>query len=911
MAQESEPDIILLTETWCNDSTTNASLALEKYNLECDLRRDRSDTTAGIGGGLLVYSKKELRVLPIGKYDDNEFNQFCAFKISTSGEQLNLILAYRPPSSPQTNTEALCKLLRNLDNNSILIGDINMPGIDWAAGRADGRGRELLETMTEEGLQQMVSFPTHTKGNILDLLITNCPERVVDVQDVGRLGKSDHCMICVAIECQPFKRQEKQVRLNWNRANIPAIRQDIVNSHWREELGARTVEEGWAYLNRTLEETIGRNVPINKGSIRFKHPWMTREILKLIRKKRRKWRTAKNSHAESDMKEYKRVEKEVSNKIRNAKRKLEKGLVSGPDKNNRKYTQYVKSKTKSRTPVGPLVTKEKKIVTENKEMAEILNQFFSSVFTKEDLSYIPDAEMENVESTMRPVQVTRREVEKKIRNLRKDAAAGPDGISPRLLKDFETELSVPLEILFNKSLREGEVPSDWRKANVAPIYKKGPKGDPGNYRPVSLTSVPCKILESLIKDKLMEHLIQNKLIKDTQHGFIPGKSCATNLTLFMDTVTKATDEGKAVDIIYLDFAKAFDKVPHQRLLTKLRAKGVDTQTVKWIESWLSNRTQNVNIQGEKSESCDVDSGVPQGTVLGPILFTVYIDDLEVEVTRRLLEVLILKFADDTKGAKVIENAGDRDKLQEALDCLCNWAEKWGMEFNVAKCKVMHVGRNNPEYDYTMRGVKLGKTEEEKDIGVTITKNLKPSVQCEKAAGRAASVLNQIWRNFHYRDRHTFVRLYKQYVRPHLEFASPSWSPWLTGDIERLEKVQEKAVKMVAGLKSKIYSERCKELGLETLEERRKKQDLALVHKLVREGQEAPMLVPIPEVENRVRTRRAAAAHGLAAQYARTDVRKFSFPVRVVESWNRLPDSVKTTTSKDAFKRMLRQQQAAH
>jgi hypothetical protein len=544
-------------------------------------------------------------------------------------------------------------------------------------------------------------------------------------------------------------------------------------------------------------------------------------------------------------------------------------------------------------------------------MAEILNQFFSSVFTKEDLSYIPDAEVENVESTMRPVQVTRREVEKKIRNLRKDAAAGPDGISPRLLKDFETELSVPLEILFNKSLREGEVPSDWRKANVAPIYKKGPKGDPGNYRPVSLTSVPCKILESLIKDKLMEHLIQNKLIKDTQHGFIPGKSCATNLTLFMDTVTKATDEGKAVDIIYLDFAKAFDKVPHQRLLTKLRAKGVDAQTVKWIESWLSNRTQNVNIQGEKSGSCDVDSGVPQGTVLGPILFTVYIDDLEVEVTRRLLEVLILKFADDTKGAKVIENAGDRDKLQEALDCLCNWAEKWGMEFNVAKCKVMHVGRNNPEYDYTMRGVKLGKTEEEKDIGVTITKNLKPSVQCEKAAGRAASVLNQIRRNFHYRDRHTFVRLYKQYVRPHLEFASPSWSPWLTGDIERLEKVQEKAVKMVAGLKSKIYSERCIELGLETLEERRKKQDLALVHKLVREGQEAPMLVPIPEVENRVRTRRAAAAHGLAAQYARTDVRKFSFPVRVVESWNRLPDSVKTTTSKDAFKRMLRQQQAAH
>ena len=284
-----------------------------------------------------------------------------------------------------------------------------------------------------------------------------------------------------------------------------------------------------------------------------------------------------------------------------------------------------------------------------------------------------------------------------------------------------------------KPIRTGEIPEDWRKANVTPIFKKGTKGDPGNYRPVSLTSVPCKLLESIIKDKLLHHLMANKLIKDTQHGFMPGRSCATNLTEFKDKVTRSVDEGGSVDIIYLDFAKAFDKVPRQRLLKKLRAKKIDERTVNWIENWLSNRTQVVSIQGEKSEACEVGSGVPQGTVLGPILFTVFIDDLEVEVKKRLLEVLIRKFADDTKAAKVIGGPEDRDKLQEALDCLCDWADKWGMSFNVSKCKVMHVDRNNQEYEYTMRGQKLEKTDEERDIGVMITKNLKPSAQGEKAA----------------------------------------------------------------------------------------------------------------------------------------------------------------------------------
>ena len=266
----------------------------------------------------------------------------------------------------------------------------------------------------------------------------------------------------------------------------------------------------------------------------------------------------------------------------------------------------------------------------------------------------------------------------------------------------------------------------------------------------------------------------------------------------------------------------------------------------------------------------------------------------------------MKFADDTKSAKTIEGEVDRDKLQEALNCLFDWSVRWGMSFNLEKCKVMHVGRNNPNYEYTMGGVKLAETDEERDIGVMISKNMKPSSQCSKAAGRAASVLNQLKRNFHYRDRHVFLRLYKQYVRPHLEFACQAWSPWSIGDKETLEKVQEKAVRMVAGLKGKEYKERCVELRLETLEERRRDQDMALVHKLLMEKKGTEMFQLAGTNDAGVQTRRAVSTLGLITPFARTDVRKYSFGVRTVEDWNKLPDCVRQATNKETFKSRLKQ-----
>ena len=426
--------------------------------------------------------------------------------------------------------------------------------------------------------------------------------------------------------------------------------------------------------------------------------------------------------------EYLEANKKVKNMIRNAKRRFEKKLADGEGGNKRPFFAYIKRKTKSRPRIGPLKDKDKKVVTEDEEMAKILNDFFSSVFTREDLNQIPEAE-EMETDTLEEIRITAWKVRKKIRKLSRAAASGPDGIGPCILQELENELVEGLTLIFQRSIYAGVVPEDWRTANVTPIFKKGSKSDPGNYRPVSLTSVCCKLLESILRDEMMRHLEMNKLIRQSQHGFMPRKSCGTNLLEFLERVTRAVDEGKPYDVIFLDFAKAFDVVQRARLLEKLKAHGIRGKLLVWIKNWLSGRKQRVVLNGKCSSWMEVLSGVPQGSVLGPILFLIYINDLDgatesIDVMR--------KFADDTKLGHTVSSAKDREELQRTLKKLGEWATRWGMSFNVKKCKVMHVGHNNQKFPYTMNGEQLEVTEVEKDIGVDMSNTLKPSMQCRNS-----------------------------------------------------------------------------------------------------------------------------------------------------------------------------------
>ena len=266
--------------------------------------------------------------------------------------------------------------------------------------------------------------------------------------------------------------------------------------------------------------------------------------------------------------------------------------------------------------------------------------------------------------------------------LNSNKSAGPDNIHARVLKEMAPVIARPLTILFNKCYEEGKIPDDWKRANVTCIFKKGSKSDPGNYRPVSLTSIIGKIAEKFVKNAMYDFLQNQKFFTDNQYGFRTKKSCVTQLIEVMDDLTEYIDNYEDVDIIYLDFMKAFDKVPHERLLKKIQACGIRGAIYNYISNFLNNRQQRVCCNDDKSEWTAVTSGIPQGSILGPLLFIIYINDLPEDLSNNCK-----MFADDTK---LYGPPGD--SIQEDLDKIVDWSDKWQLKFNSKKCHTLHLGK---------------------------------------------------------------------------------------------------------------------------------------------------------------------------------------------------------------------------
>jgi len=493
------------------------------------------------------------------------------------------------------------------------------------------------------------------------------------------------------------------------------------------------------------------------------------------------------------------------------------------------FFRYVNSKLKTRSRIADLHAENGVDVTEDAVKAEMFNRFFSSVFTREDLERIPEVIKPTDQAEhigLSSVEVHEGEVLDLLKRLQPDKSPGPDGMHPRVLKECAAELAHPITLLFKASLKEGTLPVSWKDATVTPIFKKGSRMEVGNYRPVSLTSVCCKLLEKIVRKSLLRHMIDNGYLSEYQHGFVQGRSCTTQLLKVMDMWTDILDQGGAIDAAYLDFAKAFDTVPHQRLLRKLEGYGVTGKLLDWFGDFLLGRRQRVGVAGSFSGWSQVISGVPEGSVLGPLMFVCYINDLPETIAS-----FIFLYADDTKVFRRVDCELDRDYLQHDLDQLAEWARKWQLRFNIDKCKILHLGgaRNRHETYSMIRPVdgmreNLRETTEEKDLGVWMDCSAKPSVHVNHAVNKANQLLGLIRRGFTYMDCELMKQLFTSIVRPHLEYANIVWHPYLRSDIELIEKVQHRATRMVPGMSKLTYEDRLKRFDLPTLVYRRARGD---------------------------------------------------------------------------------------
>jgi hypothetical protein len=545
------------------------------------------------------------------------------------------------------------------------------------------------------------------------------------------------------------------------------------------------------------------------------------------------------------------------------------------------------------------------IITDDESKSNAFADYFSTVFNQEPDTCFETLKQVDCQNEMQQLQITDSAVKQKLLKLKVDKSAGPDLLHPRILKELHNELHKPVTHLFNLSLKEGQLPEDWIVSDIAAIHKKGSKANVANYRPIALTSILCKTMESIIRDHIMEHFLTNNLFSKKQFGFIRGRSTVLQLLNVLDMWTASLEEGGCIDIIYTDFEKAFDKVPHKRLLSKLKTYGISDEIIAWIKGFLCNRRQRVKINGKHSKWHKVLSGIPQGSVLGPLLFIIYINDL-VELCDTSANVFL--FADDAKLFRHITKPSDNIALQAACDTITHWSDRWLMPLNVAKCVLLRLGkRKEGEEEFTYKisvgnvTANLAKVTSTKDLGVIVDDKLNFKEHIISKINKAFSMLGIIKRNFRHMHHETFIKIYKTMVRSHLDYAATVWAPHAKGMIDEIERVQRRATKMVRHCYNMNYETRLKFLKLPTLSYRRLRGDMIEVYKILTNKVNTNELLQLGLSKCTNTRGNALKLDTIRTKY---DIRKHFFSVRIVSVWNSLPDCVINALTTNAFKNAL-------
>ena len=450
----------------------------------------------------------------------------------------------------------------------------------------------------------------------------------------------------------------------------------------------------------------------------------------------------------------------------------------------------MKSVKKDRTGTAPL--KDNGLLhSDAQSKANILNRQYQSVFSQEDIDNIPEPDVPDYPA-MPEIYVSEEGVYKLLSDLNVNKASGPDLIPFKILKIAAQPLSRCLALLFNRSLASGTLPQDWCTANITPVFKKGERFKAANYRPVSLTCISSKLMEHIIVSQVRDHFDKYTILADCQHGFRSRRSCETQLISLTQELHEHLEGKSQVDMTVLDFSKAFDKVPHQRLMRKLWRYGVRGSTHSWIEAFLVNRRQRVVVDGESSDWVHVDSGVPQGTVLGPLLFLAFINDLPKAARNSQVRL----FADDCVLYRQVTSEDDCKLLQDDLHSLEDWEDTWKMSFNASKCNTISITRkkNKIQNDYSLHRQTLERVPSTTYLGIELKSDLTWKNHIDRTCAKANQQLAFLRRNLQIQNTKVKESAYKGLIRPITDYCATIWDPHFQKYKNQLEMVQRRAAR---------------------------------------------------------------------------------------------------------------------
>ncbi|MEM7402229.1 MAG: reverse transcriptase family protein [Pseudomonadota bacterium] len=489
-----------------------------------------------------------------------------------------------------------------------------------------------------------------------------------------------------------------------------------------------------------------------------------------------------------------------------------------------------------------------------------------------------------------------------LRHLKKLApkvSYGIDNVPLFMFAKLATALAEPITKLYTLSLTSGRLANEWKVAKFTPVHKKGNKDNVMNYRPISLLCSCSKVLESIICEELDRYLSENSLISKDQFGFMKGRSTVAQLLQTFNKWTESIDSGENIDAIYIDLAKAFDSVTHSKLIEICESYGICGQLLAWLTNYLRNRSQFVSIGSGIYSSGNVDSGIPQGSSLGPKLFLLYIDDLSTVCQ----SVHVKLYADDAKIYLIYQNPFTKAELHIALDTLVSWSVRKQLKIAFDKCYALYLGKSNTRTQYSLDQTVVSACSTIKDLGVIISDDLKFSTHIAETAKTGFLKVNLLFNSFYSKNPQFLVKMYKTFIRSRLEYASEVYSPQFLKDIDLLERVQRYFTRRIPGQQSRAYADRLATLCLKSLEERRMQRDLIMVYKI------CYGLIDLDfndffELSPSTVTR----GHRLKLNITRCklNIRATFFSKRVVNIWNNLSSSIVDSNSLEIFKNSISQ-----